>query len=346
MPDQPVEPRHGPPSAIAVARATGIVMVVYSYLFGLWPDRHGLRFELVVEAREWVNRPLGIGEDFGPLGLMLLLLASGYAATARPSNLLGRVVRVYLPVLVSAIVASGLVALGSEVMSNAAGVRPSATGMLWDVIMTAHLVPGGAPLLALGWVLCVELFSCLAGALTIALGGHAAWAVPLGQLAVVGGLVLVGEPAGHLALIISYLPIAVIGQLLGSYHAKRAPGWALLLLGFTAWGLIAWAEKSFAQLDGWWYPLAACYAVLYFTTTSRMTLTTWSRLVTGWLAARTRWLLVFTGTVGWAVVDVATDALPFLLAAVLATAAVVLASELGLRASALLANRHRQEVAA
>jgi hypothetical protein len=333
-----------PPSAVVVARATGVLLVVYSFLFGLWPDVHGQRFELVTEMREWVNRPLGIGEDFGPLGITLLLLASGFAATARSSNLLGRLLRVYLPVLAGAIVASCLVAFGAEVLPGASGAQPSASSVLWDAVLATHLAPGAVPLLALGWVLCVELFSTLAGALTA--GPRSAWLVPLGQLAVVAVLILLGEPVAHLALVVSYLPVAVLGQLLGSFHAKRAPGWALLLLGVAAWGLIAWAEKSFTRLDGWWYPLAACYGLLYFVTTARMTLTARTRVVTDWLTARSRWLLVFTGTIGWAVIGLARGAMSFPLAALLGTLAVVLAAELALRGSALLTGRLRLEVAA
>lgn len=323
MSDQHAGPPRGPSSATSVARAVGILMVVYSFLWGLWPDVHGERFEPVVEVREWFNRPAGIGEDFGPLGVMLLLLASGYLSTSRRTDLLRRLTRVYLPLAAGAVLAAVLIALHVEVLPNRTGAVAVPTDVLWDLTLVGHLAPGAAAVLALGWVLTVELITTLTGALTD-LHRHAVWLVPAGQLAVVAALVPFTE-----GLWLSFLPVAVIGQLLGAHG--RVPNAVLGALGLAAWAIVAWAETRSDLVDGWWYPLAACYAVMLFALTLRIA--TANRAAT-WLATRARWLLVGTGTVGWAVLHVSGGAAPFAAAAALATAATAGAAELAHRGTA------------
>jgi hypothetical protein len=327
MSEQHVGPPRGPSSATSVARAIGILMVVYSFLWGLWPDVHGERFAPVVEVREWFNRPAGIGEDFGPLGVMLLLLASGYLSTSRRTDVLHRLTRVYVPLAAGAVLAAVLIALRVEVLPNRTGAVPVPTDVLWDLTLVGHLAPGAAAVLALGWVLTVELITTLTGALTW-LHRHAGWLVPVVQLAVVAALIPFTE-----GLWLSFLPVAVIGQLIGSQG--RVPNAVLGSLGLAAWVIVAWAETRSDLVNGWWYPLAACYAVLFFALVRRVTTT--NRAMT-WLATRARWLLVGTGTVGWTVLHLSDDA-PFAAAAALATAATAGAAELAHRLGARPAQR-------
>ncbi|TQM81885.1 hypothetical protein FHX81_4271 [Saccharothrix saharensis] len=316
MSEQHVGPPHGPSSTTAVARAIGIVMVAYSFLWGLWPDVHGELFDPVVEVREWFNRPVGLGEDFGPLGVMLLLLVSGYLGTSRDADVVHRLVRVYVPLVAGAVLAAALIALHVEVLPNRTGAVPVPTDVLWDLTLVAHLAPGAPAVLALGWVLTVELITVVTGALT-KLHRHACWLVPAAQLAVVAALVPFTE-----GLWLSFLPVAVIGQLMGS--RGRVPNAVVPgALGIAAWVIVAWAETRSDLVNGWWYPLAACYAVLLFALLLRVGTTHRAVL---WLATRARWLLAATGTVGWAVLHVSAAA-PFAVSAALATAATAGAAE-------------------
>ncbi|MFL6119766.1 hypothetical protein [Actinophytocola sp.] len=68
---------------VTLLRAGAALLGAYGYVLGLWLARHGLNPEPVATVREWVNRPLGLGEDFGPLAVMLLLAATGYAIGGR-----------------------------------------------------------------------------------------------------------------------------------------------------------------------------------------------------------------------------------------------------------------------
>jgi hypothetical protein len=64
---------------VTLLRAGAAVLGAYGYVLGLWLARRDLNPQPVATVREWVNRPLGLGEDFGPLAIMLLLAATGYA---------------------------------------------------------------------------------------------------------------------------------------------------------------------------------------------------------------------------------------------------------------------------
>jgi hypothetical protein len=268
-----------------VARATGICLVVYSYLGGLWLDRHGQSFGLVDVVREWLNRPLGVGEDFGVLGLMLLLLASGYAA--KPGLDLPRLVRIAAPVGVAAVLAGVLSLVHAEVL-----VEP----LVWVVAIELVLWPFSA-IRAPGWL------------------------VPLVLLLAVAVLLLVGVSPGF-AMPVVLFPLAVLGRVLGD---AGLPGWAKVLFGLGVWGLLAWTEVVVPGVAQWWYPLTALVAVLLFLVALRADDTVGTRPAVRWLAERSRWLLVLTGVLGWAVLGLG---LPFPVGFPLAVAAILLAAAL------------------
>jgi len=270
-----------------LARAFGICLVVYSYLGGLWLDRHGQRFGLVDVVREWLDRPLGIGEDFGVLGLMLLLLASGHAV--RPGLDVPRLVRIAVPAGVGAVLAVVLPLFGGEVL-----VEP------------------------LVWVVAIELVLWPVGALV---ARTPAWLVPLVLLLLVGVFLLVGVPPGF-AMPVVLFPLAVLGLVFGD---DRLPGWASVLFGLSVWGLLAWTEAVVPGVAQWWYPLTALVAVLVFLVTLRADDTVGTRPAVHWLARRSRWLLVLTGTLGWTVLGFG---LPFPVGFPLALAVVLLVAEL------------------
>jgi hypothetical protein len=326
------------PMPTAVARATGICLVVYSYLGGLWLDRHGQRFGLVDEVREWLNRPLGIGEDFGVLGLMLLLLASGCSAVSASRASSPAVPRsTGSGPAMSDSAASGPTAPGAVISKPATSVsRPTMVGVDIRRLVRIAVPLSVATVLAvafrlldvevlirpLAWVVGIELVIWLTGALT---ARTHAWFVPLAQLVVVAGLLAAGGVSPQLAVPVVLFPLAVLGQVIG-----RLPGWAVLLFGLAVWGLLVWTEHVYPGVAAWWYPLTALCAVLYFLITVRADATVGTRPIVRWLAGHARWLLVLTGTLGWAVLGLG---LPFPLGFVLGLGAILAVSGLARRTS-------------
>ncbi|TCO64578.1 hypothetical protein [Actinocrispum wychmicini] len=207
------------PDAVA---ALGICLVGYGILAGLWPARHGYSPDLSIVIREWVNKPLGIGEDFGFLGVTLLLVTGGMIATPTLVRRLG-------PPLAAG-VALGAVAMALGAHPLVELVRPVAAVLLFVVIWT----------LTRRWP----------------------WLSVVLQLEVAYLLVFAGAAPGadallhHLGLVAEYLPALLIGQLirLGTLRA--------LALGVLCVGLPAVAEHLYQELSGWWHALTVVYAVL------------------------------------------------------------------------------------
>lgn len=276
---------------VTIMRAGVAVLVVYSYLVGLWLQQHGANPQPLAGIREWFNRPLRAGEDFGPLAIMVLLLCTGW--TTAGSRQLRDLLRFVLPVAVAALAGAGLQAAGLDV---------------WVV--------GGWPV-PLAWVAVLQVIGWLAGF------DRLGWPTPAALLVVIGALVLldvdeVGKPALFLTLV------------LGGHVARRVadgalPMWAGLLLGAGCFAVVAALDANTAGLSQWWYPVAASYAVLVFLAVLGTPVEPWP--VVGWLADRAEWLLVLSGVAGFAVLGLGHLRVPLSVAILGAIAATFLAAD-------------------
>jgi hypothetical protein len=155
---------------VTLLRAGAAVLGTYGYVLGFWLARHDLNPEPVATIRAWLNRPLGLGEDFGPLAVMLLLAAAGY--TAR------QLTHVVLPLVATA---------------------------------------------------CLCFFAY-----------------------------------DDLARLFVFLPLFLIGHVTWWVVERTLPAWAGVLLGAACFAAVIAADRAFPVLQGWWYPVAATFAVLLF----------------------------------------------------------------------------------
>jgi hypothetical protein len=259
---------------VTLLRAASAVLAVYGYVAALWLTTHDMDPQPVVAVREWVNRPLGIGEDFGPFAVMLLLACTGYAAAGFDVR---RVVLVCLPALVAAAVAVGVLLAGLD----------------------AWTVPGGTPLVPLAWVTGLQLVACL-----VALDRRT-WPATLVLLAAVAALCLFAGDVPLLGRPLLFLPLVLIGHLTRRVLDRVLPAWAGVLLGAGCFGAVLGVEQAFPDLARWWYPVAASIAVLLFLTTVRTAGPTAARVaaypVTRLLAGAAEWALLVGGVFTFAV---------------------------------------------
>lgn len=295
-----------PPSTVAASTRTGQVTImragaallaVYSYLVGLWLQQHGADPQPLAGLREWFNRPLRAGEDFGPLAIMVLLLCTGW--TTAGSRRFGDLPRFVLPVAVAALLGAACQAVGLEI---------------WAV----HGWP-----VPLAWVAVLQVVAWLVGF------DRRGWPAPAALLIGIGVLVSldvdeVGRPALFLTLV------------LGGHVARRVadgvlPLWAGSLLGACCFAAVATLDETVAGLAQWWYPVAASYAVLVFLAVLGTPARPWP--VLGWLADRAEWLLVLSGVLGFAVLGLGHLRVPLSVAVLAAVAATFLAADLGYRAT-------------
>ncbi|GGM57600.1 hypothetical protein GCM10012275_30930 [Longimycelium tulufanense] len=321
------------------ARGVGVLLVLYSYVVALRPDELDEEFRLVSFVRKWVNQPLGIGEDFGFLGLALLLVTSGYqvseAAIHGTRLVIGRLFVVYPPFLLAVTVAAVLTQVESSLLSQPRDIDVGVSDWLANIGFLAHLHISPVLLLELTWIALVEMLFVLCTAAISHLLRSLTWLAILVQLALVAAVVATAREASGLyrevGLLVVFLVIPLIGQLIWSVHYTRVPRWAGALLCGASWATLAWAEREYQELNGWWYALATLYAVVGFALAIRWSAGRISPRPMIWLADRAYGLVFLQGAVGWLAFDFLHPHLPLSVVAVLALAATFSAAEISYR---------------
>ncbi|SNR68411.1 hypothetical protein SAMN06265360_114119 [Haloechinothrix alba] len=320
---------------IRLTLALGIVLVGYSYLVALWPSRYQATPRPVVLAREWLNFPLGIGEDFGMLGVALLLLSLGYTAADTVSRLgTGRacatlLVRGYLPFALVVTLSWLLLLAGARPFTDGAPGDPAISAYLSNLALVDGLV-AEQTLFGLSWVIVVGALFCLLVLATAALSTRVPLASVAVQLAVVVTAVVSGWAAGgrvaELGLLSVYLSVPLLGELIWTVRERGVPGWAAAPAGLGCLAVVIAGERIYPELAGWLYALTIVYAVLILL----LSLARGSRLgrstIVGWAADRTYPLFLLIGVVGYPILF-AFDDVAFAVALPLAVGGTVVTAE-------------------
>lgn len=324
---------------VRLLAALGAVLACYGYLVGLWAADHHTSWWLLDWTRTWVARSLGLGEDFGPLGVMLLLASGGLALSPAAGRWPALLWRRYATVLLAVVVAAALLAVGVRVWTTPPGAHTSPSNFVCDAVLACTVLPDKALSVPLAWAAALDLAGIAALGL---LGRLPAWARAATQVALVWVLVLAcGGPLRQLGVVASFYPLVVVGQLVRAQRSGDLPTWAAVLLGWAAWGAVAVAEPRYSALARWWYPLATAYAGLLVAVTAVVAGPVAARLAGSvpcrWLAERAWPLALLQGAVGWPVLTVTSAVLPLDAAVVLALVATGVAADLAHRLLRLVA---------
>lgn len=338
MVDQVVRTKRVP--GLTVLAAAGVVLVGYSYLFGLWTSRFGESPGLLVTIRSWVNQPTGIGEDFGFLGVALLLLVAGYLISETASRLPARqfvrlLSRTAVPVAVGAVLVSVLlVLLGATPLTDPADAELSFAAVITNLLLVPRLF-GQPSLFALDAPVTATLLFVLLVLAIRPLLQHTLIAVIV-QLEVVGALVLLGgwaneagaSPFLHaLGLVAGYLPLLLIGQLAWLYRTGRLNARFGTGFGIAAVVLLVVHDRLFPELSDWWHPLSAFYAVLLMLIALPRGTSIAGSAPVRWLAVRALPLFFSILVVGYATLGLQSGWMPLVLAIPIALAVSGLCAE-------------------
>ncbi|MEU7480173.1 hypothetical protein AB0A63_29610 [Lentzea sp. NPDC042327] len=244
---QPVVAVTARPPGLHAPVALGTALVAYSVLGGLWLNRHGHSPEWLVVVREWVNRPLGLGEDFGLLGLSLLLVCAGHLLFARAMStglprFLGRLAwQAGLP-LVVAVVLGVLFSLFADPLPLVVDYRenPPALAVL-AVVVFAVLCTGSAVLLPRRPVVAVAA-----------------------QLTVVVVLLVVAGVADldQLAILTALVALPICGELQLLLRTGLGRFWEVAPLVLVCFVVPAVTEHLFRTAALWWFTVAAVVAFM------------------------------------------------------------------------------------
>lgn len=268
----PAVPSETPaPGGQHVVAALGVVLVLYGYLFGLGSVRHGPTPDLLLASREWLNFPLGLGADFGLLGVALLLAAGGFWAGSQlgERGLAWRaVIRGYLPYALTCTISLLLLLGGAAPLTVPREVEADAGGYALNLLLIDRLT-GQDALVGLGWGVAVAGCTAVLLAITatlftrggrwLALGGLAA------QLALVAVLSLTAAGTGgwyhELGLLLTWCVFPLLGLTVRTARAREY-GWAAAPVGVGCLTLLVAAERGYPEVAGQWLPLTWTYTAL------------------------------------------------------------------------------------
>jgi hypothetical protein len=293
--------------AVPLARAAGTILILYGTLLGLWSQQHNESPALLTAIRHWFNRPLGIGEDFTMLGVLLLLLAAGYeSAGAAPAAraLAIRLARLYAPILAATTLAALLTHVPTVIWTNPMGATAGLADYARNLGLVGQVTAGVTVLVPLAWVVALEIVARLGSVLDSVVRGDLPVVETIGLAAVAGVLFAAAHgQLGQLAVVLSSYPLVVIGQAIRRTRDGTLPIWATALLGVAGWALLGWAEHVCPALAGWWYPLTAAYAIPLFAlavvTGGEVAERIAAAPITHWLATRAQWIVLLAGVAGF-----------------------------------------------
>lgn len=317
------EARRVPKPAVALLRAVAAVLVLHGFLIGLWTTQHDVRLGYLDAVRHVLNRPLGIGEDFGMFAVMLLLTTGGYLAQLDRAPLRWQLVRGYLPIGVSSVLAAIVAAFGARIW--AVPLEP-----VTDVLATASnvvligLVVDEVPLLVpLAWFVLLLLAGAAAAAVINEYRGLAMLVVPLGQIVLAAAVVAVA-PDSRLAGVIVFFPLVAVGQLIALAQRASLKTGFVIGFGFLALFVIVMLETLRPEFARWWYPVPAVLTMLLAGLAVVFSGDLAARLagsrVVRWLSDHAVWLALLQGVVGYTLLDVLKGLLPIGVALAVAVA--------------------------
>jgi len=286
---------------LRVIVALSAVLVLYSYVGALWLNRHGYSPASLVTIRDWVNKPSGISDDFGVLGVSLLLMTAGFVV-ARGTPL-RRMLTATLPALaVTAVVTA-----------------------------VAQLL-GGEPFLGLGWPVAIAVPATALAFATRRLPPVAGLSI---HLAVSGTLMFVGLHAPALlheaGLLAGFAQLFVLGEMLWYVRAERLKPWAGSLVAVAAFAILLLTEHRYAEWYGFWYPVTALFALLLFLLALPSGQIAGESALVRWLSSRAIWLIGAGCALGWTILGLSHEHLPLVVSGAAAVLATGLAAEAGHR---------------
>lgn len=313
--------------------AFGITLVTYSYLGGLWVSKQGVTPAPLLVVREWINVPLGIGEDFGMLGLALLLVSGGYIVTGAwhryglATVSMTLTLRVVVPLLLAVALSAAVAQTGGLPLTEADTKRESPLG---TVVAAAF---GDEATLGLGWVVVVGAVFFVQFAVGAVLLRHWPWLACALLLTVTTVLVVTAPNASgwfhHIGVLASFVGMPLAGTVLWLVRAARLPAWAGAVLCCGCFAVIVVAERGYPELNGWWYPLTWVYAMGIVLLAATKSLP--CPAVVRWLAQRAVPLLLAVGVVGYTILEALAGQIPTSVAFATAVVATGLSAEAGYR---------------
>lgn len=284
---QPIATVTARPSGLHAPVVAATVMITYSFLGGLWLNRHGYSPEWLVVVREWFNKPLGLGEDFGFLGSALLLMSGGHLLIAQAMTrgwaLFVRQLawQALLPAAIAAVLGL-LFSFFADPLPLAFDYRANPLFFCLVVgLAFAVLIVLSVPLLPRQWHVAV-----------------------VGQLAVVTVTLTIAGIAGapQLGVLASLVTLPIIGELLWLSRSGLAQFWEVAPLVLFGLAVQVVAEHLFRDARNWWFPVGTVSALMLVLIAIRGRARALHPRPVSWLVSRSYYLVLLCGVLAYPLV--------------------------------------------
>jgi peptidoglycan/LPS O-acetylase OafA/YrhL len=229
---------------------------VYSHLVANFLDSRNRTWVVNHAVQRLVHDPLHAELNFGWPGVALFFFVSGFvvthaAAAERSSEyVLKRVLRIYPPLIVTAVLVGVMASFG--ILVTGLSSHPSAGQVVLGASLGNYLMWAQPVLIAVGWTLVIEIFFYLGVWATQPLLAKVPIAVPVLLLGLAAGVIathnLFGTTYTLAAAFVAFGPILVLGQIVYLVRTGRIPLRSGALLGATAWVVFVYGMHTTSVL--------------------------------------------------------------------------------------------------
>lgn len=248
-------------------RALAAWLVAWDHLATVFPGWRERVYAPAEFVRQHFTGPLGIIQDFGWFGVAVFFLISGFIISDRarveslPEFLLKRILRIYPMLIVTVLVALWL-------------TPPEKPASLQDIFLNFtlanYLIHPQIVLVGVAWTLIIEVvfYAVTAATQFLRLSPHRIALNLAFVVAVVWNRAAFGASFHLFAVVCSYLPVLVMGQVVYWWLERKALNTfaGLAYLG-AAYVTFVWATRliqpNFLAVDNS-YPISVAYAFLLF----------------------------------------------------------------------------------
>jgi exopolysaccharide production protein ExoZ len=257
---------------IELLRGPAALLVVWAHLVGVWLDSTGRSWKTLRVVREYITTPLGIIQDFGYFGVALFFLISGYIITHTAQNedrlsfAIKRILRIYPPFILSII----LIFLLTKVDPSHPLGNYTFTDYLWAATLFNFYKANQNAVSAVAWTLVIELFFYILCIILLTQIKKKPWLASLLMTLMCVFVLHYERSFGPyfflVAVVCSFLPCLLMGQLIYFYSQKRINVWVFAILTIANYrtlihGVLKIQTQFYAPPNSYMTSFLFCYLI-------------------------------------------------------------------------------------
>lgn len=243
-----------------VLRAVAPPLVIYSHINALFLDPHGEQTTVVGVLNAQARDPLRLEQHMGHLAVVMFFLVSGFIITqvgtqeSHREFAIKRIFRIY-PLLITVVGLTAILSIWDlEVLKTGQHFEITLTSVLTNMVLANYFMVPQIILVGVAWTLVIEVVFYTIVALLLSLLRNRAWLAILIELTGVLATLLLAREFGSnfflFSIVISYLPVVLLGQITWAVWSGRIPLWLGTLYGFASWTLYVLADiRNMGRLD-------------------------------------------------------------------------------------------------